>query len=87
MFLYDKTMADIHEDMLIEEVITKYPQTVGVFMRHRIPCLACGEPLWGTIRENAERYGADLELLMQDLRKAARESPSLFLDVGDQESK
>ena len=68
-------MADtekITAEMTIEEVVMHYPRTVPVFYRHKLPPIACGEPVWGTIRENAEKNGVtDLEALLRDLNQVA----------------
>jgi len=63
----------IRPDDLVEDVVQRSPQTVRVFMSHRFPCLVCGEPVWGTIRENAERNGitgAAFDRMMADLNAA-----------------
>lgn len=69
-------MADvITPEMTIEEVVVRYPDTVSVFFRHGIPAISCGAPIWGTIRENAEKYGVkDLDALMADLNEVASSS-------------
>ena len=67
----------IKAEDLIEEIVSLYPQTVRVFMDHGLPCLVCGEPLWGTVAENAERYKADLTSLLKDLNATALESEQI----------
>ena len=60
----------ITADTTIEEVVTRYPKTVSLFYKHGLSPIACGEPVWGTIRENAEQKGIsarDLEALLQEL--------------------
>ena len=64
----------INKDMTIEEVLEKIPETTKVFIEKRIPCLVCGEPLWGTIEEAAKKYGANLDTLLDDLNKIVEES-------------
>jgi hybrid cluster-associated redox disulfide protein len=59
----------ISGDMTVEEVLDTYPKTVKVFMDLRIPCLVCGEPLWGTLEETAEKYGVELSLLLERLNQ------------------
>jgi len=64
----------ITAEMTIEEVVMRYPRTVPVFYKHGLPPIACGEPVWGTIAENAEKQGvADLEALIRDLNRIAAE--------------
>lgn len=62
-------MNKITGKMTVEEVLEKYPKTVKVFMDLRIPCLVCGEPLWGTIEETAESYKVELPLLLKRLNE------------------
>lgn len=66
-------MAKIKPEDLVEEVIQKYPQTVKIFMDFDFPCLICGEPVWGTIKENADRSGITgekFEKMMEAVNKA-----------------
>ena len=61
----------ITKDMTIEEVVKEYPQTVKVFMDFGIQAIVCGDPLWGTIEEEAERAGVkDLDKLLEALNKS-----------------
>lgn len=46
----------ISRESLIEEVISKYPETVEVFIAFGMPCFVCGEPAWGTVGELMDRY-------------------------------
>ena len=62
-------MQKITEDMTIEDVLDKYPETVKVFIKLKIPCLVCGEPLWGTVKETAEKYDVNLPLLLDRLNE------------------
>ena len=62
----------IKPEDLVEDVIQNYPQTVKVFMDFDFPCLICGEPVWGTIKENADRSGitgAKFQQMMEELNK------------------
>lgn len=60
-------MSDITKETTIEEILEKYPDTVETFMNFGIPCLVCGEPLWGTVEEGAEKYEVDLDELLTKL--------------------
>ncbi len=64
----------------IEDVITKYPKTVKIFMNFGIPCMVCGEPIWGTIKENAEKYGVkELDELIKALNEEANKQEMFFI--------
>lgn len=49
----------IHKDMEIEELVTNYPFSVKYLMEQGIRCIACGEPIWGTLEEAAKEKGFD----------------------------
>ena len=61
----------ITKDTTVEEIVEKYPGLVGILMERNIPCLVCGEPLWGTIEEAARRYDVDMDDLLRSLNGAA----------------
>jgi hybrid cluster-associated redox disulfide protein len=65
--LYDKKI--ISKETTIEEILDAYPGTVKVFMDFGVPCLVCGEPLWGTIGEVAEKYKVDITHLITRLNE------------------
>lgn len=60
---------EITSETLIEDLVKEHPETIKIFTRHKMPCIICGEPLWGSIEENAKRYGVNLEELLKDLRE------------------
>jgi len=61
-------------DMTIEETVKKYPQTVKIFMDFGIQAIVCGDPLWGTIKEEAERAEVkDIDKLMEALNNSMKE--------------
>jgi hypothetical protein len=69
--IYEDMSKKISKESLVEDLVKDYPTTVKVFARHKMPCIVCGEPLWGTVGENAARYGANLEDLLRDLQAEA----------------
>ncbi len=44
----------INKDTRIEDIVTKYPQLVKPLREYGIVCIACGEPIWGTLGEQIE---------------------------------
>jgi len=62
----------IHKDMLIEELISQLPESVSYLMRKGIKCIACGEPIWGTLSEAAKEKGfseGEIEQIVKELNK------------------
>jgi hybrid cluster-associated redox disulfide protein len=60
----------ITKDMLIAEVVNKYPETVKVFFKQGMSCVGCAVAHLETIEQGAEAHGMDLKKLMKDLNKA-----------------
>src|SRR5260370_6542091 len=68
----------ITADMVIHDVVTKYPATVKVFNGHGLPCTACAvgarESVAGGARTH--RFGPEkLDLLLQDLNAVLNGEP------------
>lgn len=51
----------ITKDIEIEELVRLYPFSVQYLMKHHIKCIACGEPIWGTLAEAAIEKGYSTE--------------------------
>ena len=53
----------------IEDLLERYPG-INAFLRERgVVCIQCGEPVWGTLREQVEAKGLDLDALVKDLNE------------------
>ena len=75
-------MNKITKDTTIEEILEKFPDTVNTFMDYGIPCLVCGEPLWGTVEEAAEKYNVNLEELLDKLNEVCGHNEGTVTDNG-----
>ena len=47
----------ITKDISIEDLVREIPNAVGYLMEKGIKCLACGEPIWGTLESAAKEKG------------------------------
>ena len=47
----------IDKNILIEDLVREVPEAVTYLMKKNIKCLACGEPIWGTLEEAAKKKG------------------------------
>jgi methionine synthase II (cobalamin-independent) len=68
----------ITKDITIEDLVDHVPQAVKYLMNEGIKCIACGEPIWGTLEEAAKEKGytdQDIERFVQDLQAFA-DNPS-----------
>ncbi len=59
----------ITKDSTIEEVVTKYPETMMVFMKHGLHCVGCHVSAFESIEEGAMAHGIDVEALVSDLNR------------------
>lgn len=57
MFKKKKKIMKITKDIRIDELIELYPKVVGFLAQKGIQCIACGEPVWGTLEELAKQKG------------------------------
>lgn len=47
----------INKNISIEELVTQLPESVSYMMKKGIKCLACGEPIWGTLESASKSKG------------------------------
>ena len=47
----------ITKDITIEELVETVPESVKYLMEKGIKCIACGEPIWGTLEDAAKEKG------------------------------
>lgn len=67
----------IGRDTTIEDLVEVYPGVVRFFIEQGLPCIACGDPVWGTFEEVAKRSGrSDTEI-----DRLVIEMNSLFADM------
>ncbi len=68
----------IRRDMTIEDLLRVLPPAVTWLRERGIRCLACGEPIWGTLEDAAREKGYDDETIdafvreLEALRRARR---------------
>lgn len=56
-------------DRPVEDLIGEYPSLVKFLIEKGLPCVVCGEPFWGSLRELAETNGwsrEEFESLLTD---------------------
>ena len=64
----------IDKNILIEDLVTRLPRAVGYLMKKNIKCLACGEPIWGTLEQAARQKGfsdAEIAVFVDELNELA----------------
>ncbi len=64
----------INKNILIEELVEKYPSSVRYLMEQGIRCIVCGEAIWGTLEDAATEKGfsdQEIEGFVKDLNELA----------------
>ena len=61
---------EITKDITIEDLVEKVPASVGYLSEKGIRCIACGEPIWGTLEDAAREKGfgdQDIEMFVREI--------------------
>lgn len=62
---------EINPSITIEELIDHYPASTAFLIKRGLPCIVCGEPVWGSLRELAhdKDFSEDeIKILSEDLK-------------------
>ncbi|WP_281826290.1 DUF1858 domain-containing protein [Jannaschia rubra] len=62
-------------DLRLDELMTAWPQTVPVFLSHRMLCVGCMINPFHTIVDACAEYGLDEAAFLDELRAAVSGSP------------
>jgi methionine synthase II (cobalamin-independent) len=60
---------EITPDILIEDLVELYPDSVKILREYGLICVICGEPIWGTLDDLAKSKGIDDETIRQMIRE------------------
>ncbi len=66
----------IDKNINIEELIAILPASVSYLSKKGIKCIACGEPIWGTLEEAALEKGfkqEEIEKVIAELNALSKE--------------
>lgn len=69
--------ATIEAGTTLEDLVVIFPGAVSILLQRNLPCLVCGEPIWGTLGELARSHGWDdgaIAALVEDLNGAYEEA-------------
>lgn len=69
-------MQTIDKNITIESFVSEHPKSVRFLMEKGIKCLACGEPIWGTLESSAKEKGfndSDIDSLVLELNNVILE--------------
>jgi hybrid cluster-associated redox disulfide protein len=63
------TTQPITADSLVQDVIERHPETILVFVRHRLQCVGCDISPFHTIADSAREHAVTIEPLLGDLNR------------------
>jgi methionine synthase II (cobalamin-independent) len=60
----------IDRNIYIEDLVREYPEVISPLSEFGIVCIACGEPVWGTLEELVNKKGLlNLDEILEKLNK------------------
>lgn len=62
-------MAKISKDMKLSEIISKYPDTSEIFLKHGLSCIGCPLASQETLEQGAKAHGIDVDKLIKALNE------------------
>ncbi len=67
-------MEKITKEMTIEQVVSKYPNTIETFFRYGMGCIGCQAAMFENIEQGALVHGIDVDKLIEDLNASIKDS-------------
>jgi len=67
-----KQKEKITKDMTFAEVVSKYPKTTNVFLKHSMHCIGCPIAMQETVEQGAKAHGIDVKKLVEELNNAVK---------------
>ena len=56
-------------DLVVADVLARWPQTASVFLRHHMICVGCAMSQFETLGDIASVYDLDLNALLRELQQ------------------
>jgi hybrid cluster-associated redox disulfide protein len=75
LFVYtegeEATMEDLRlsAELTVTSVLSRWPQTIPIFLRHRMACVGCPIAPFETLTDVAAIYGLDLQCFLGELEQ------------------
>jgi len=63
-------VAVINRSTTIEDLVEEHPELVIPLKKHGVVCVACGEPVWGTLGKLMDKKGLEnQDEILEELNK------------------
>jgi hybrid cluster-associated redox disulfide protein len=63
---------EISSDLVVADVLERWPETIPVFLRHHMGCVGCALAPFDTVLDAATIYHIGVEIFVNELRAAVR---------------
>ena len=67
---------EISSDLVVAEVLERWPETIPVFLEHHMSCVGCALAPFDTVSDAATIYRVGVEVFVDELRAVVREERS-----------
>ncbi len=71
----------ITHDMIVADVLNRFPQTIPVFQKYKMGCVGCAMAPFETLAEATAIYKIPLHRFLNDLQAAVQWHALLFLQT------
>ncbi len=61
--------SPLTEELIVADVLDRWPQTIPVFIRHRMACVGCTMAPFETLAEATAIYGMSTDRFVHELRE------------------
>lgn len=62
--------TQLSAELTVDQVVTRWPQTISVFLQHQMACVGCHMATFDTLEDVARIYGLSLDGFLGRLRQA-----------------
>ncbi|QYX56207.1 DUF1858 domain-containing protein [Roseovarius sp. SCSIO 43702] len=63
-------------DLPVSDLMTHWPQTIGVFLRHQMLCVGCLVGPFHTVMDACDEYNLDEDAFYAELKEAIEADPN-----------
>ncbi len=64
----------INRDMIIGEIVRRYPQTLAVFEKYKLTCFECQIAEYEALEHGADVHHVDVESILKELNEVIKDS-------------
>ena len=64
----------ITKDMSIADIVSKYPETMDVMVKHGMHCIGCAAAHFENLAQGCEAHGIDVDAMVKDMNEAVEKA-------------